>query len=413
MFKEIKLHRWRQFKNVDISFDDKITVLTGENGSGKTTILNILSKHFGWNLQFISTLLPWLSRKRTKSIFSDVWDVITEDLNVKPGSIEVGTITYFDDQICNLMVQPQGDKSQYNPNYSNQQAVYGLHIPSHQPAVTYHRVSDIPTDPRSIQQHYQSYNSLLQQYYQPTHADNPGIALKKSLISLAVFGYGNQAVIENPEYRSMFEEFQSILQLLLPKSIGFQRLEIRIPDIVFVTQTGDFPLDSASGGIGAIVGISWQIFMYQQSNKDNNFVVTFDEPESHLHPSMQRELLPNLSKAFPSTQFIIATHSPFIVTSSPEARVFVLVFDEDHHITSEHLETADLSGTANQTLREILGVPITVPIWVEDRLSKIVEKYRDKELTPDLLQQLKQDMVNNNLGFLLPEALTSLGRSKS
>lgn len=413
MFKAIELHRWRQFKNVDISFDDKITVLTGENGSGKTTILNILSKHFGWNLKFISTLLPSLSRKRAKSIFSDVWDVITEDMDVKPGSIEVGTITYFDDQICNLMVQPQGDKAQYNPNYSNEQPVYGLHIPSHQPAFTYHRVSDIPTDPRSIQQHYQSYNTSLQQYYQPTHADNPGIALKKSLISLAVFGYGNQAVIENPEYRSMFEEFQSILQLLLPKSIGFQRLEIRIPDIVFVTETGDFPLDSASGGIGAIVGISWQIFMYQQSNKDRNFVVTFDEPESHLHPSMQRELLPNLSEAFPSTQFIIATHSPFIVTSSPDARVFVLVFDEDHRITSQHLETADLSGTANQTLREVLGVPITVPIWVEDRLSKIVEEYRDKELTPDLLQQLKQDMVNNNLGFLLPEALTSLGRSKS
>lgn len=413
MFKEIKLCRWRQFKDLNISFDDKMTILTGENGAGKTTILNILSKHFGWNLQFISTLLPFLSKKLAKSIFSDVWDTIIEDFNVKPGSTEVGTITYSNDQICRLMVQPQGDQAQYNPQYSNQQAADGLHIPSHQPAFTYHRISEIPTDLQSIQNHYQSYNSLLQQYYQSSHAQNPGIALKKSLVSLAVFGYGSRAVIENPEYRRMFEEFQSILRILLPKSIGFQNLEIRMPDIVFVTQTGDFSLDAASGGIGAIVGISWQIFMYQQINKDKNFVVTFDEPESHLHPSMQRELLPNLSQAFPLTQFIIATHSPFIVTSSPEARVFVLVFDEEHRINSQHLETADLSGTANQTLREILGVPITVPIWVENRLSKIAEKYKDKELTPDLLQRLKEEMVTNGLGFLLPEALASLGRSKS
>ena len=394
-----------------MSFDDKITILTGENGAGKTTILNILSKHFGWNLQFISTLLP-LSRKRARSIWSDVWDTIIADLDVKPGSIEVGTITYSTDQICRLMVQQQEKQAQYNPQYSNQQSVFGLHIPSHQPAFTYHRVSEIPTDPQSIQQHYQSYNSLLQQYYQPSHAQNPGIALKKSLVSLAVFGYGSQAVIENPEYRRMFEEFQSILRILLPKSIGFQRLEIRMPDIVFVTQTGDFSLDAASGGIGAIVGISWQIFMYQQDNKDKNFVVTIDEPESHLHPSMQRELLPNLSQAFPLTQFIIATHSPFIVTSSPEARVFVLVFDEERRINSQRLETPDLSGTANQTLREILGVPITAPIWVENRLFEIVEKYKDKELTPDLLQELKEEMVIKGLGFLLPEALASLGRSR-
>jgi hypothetical protein len=298
MFSDMKLHRWRQFKDVDISFDAKITILTGENGTGKTTILNILSRHFGWNFQFASTLLP-LSKKLRKAIWSDLWDTIFSDLDVKPGSTEVGTIAYPGGQVCKLMVQQQGNQAQYNPQYSNQQSVLGLHIPSHQPAFTYHRVSDIPTEPQSIQQHYQSYNNLLQQYYQPRHADNPGIALKKSLISLAVFGYGSPAVIENPEYRRMFEEFQSVLRILLPKSIGFQRLEIRMPDIVFVTQTGDFALDAASGGVGAIVGIAWQIFMYQQENKDKSFVVTFDEPESHLHPSMQRELLPSLSQAFP------------------------------------------------------------------------------------------------------------------
>jgi hypothetical protein len=413
MFKEMRLYKWRQFKDVNIAFDDKITVLTGENATGKTTILNILSKHFGWNLQFISTLLPRLSNKVPKLVFSDLWEAIAEQLDVEPGSTEVGTITYSDDQVCNLMVPPHENQAQYNPKYLNLQAIPGLYIPSHQPPYTYHRVSDIPADPQSTEQHYKNYRDLLQQYYQPTHAQNPGVALKKSLISLAVFGYGNQAVIENPQYKSMFEEFQSILRLLLPKTIGFQRLEIRMPDIILITQTGDFPLDSASGGIGAIIGISWQIFIYQQSNKDKNFVVIFDEPESHLHPSMQRELLPNLSAAFPSTQFIIATHSPFIVTSSPRARVFVFIFDEEHRVYSQLRDTVDLSGTANQTLREILGVPITVPIWVENKLFEIVRKYKDRELTPELLQGLKEEMVNNGLGFLLPEALTSLGRTKS
>jgi len=85
------------------------------------------------------------------------------------------------------------------------------------------------------------------------------------------------------------------------------------------------------------------------------------------------------------------------------------MFDEEHRVSSQHLRTAELSGTANETLREILGVPITAPIWVEDRLRGIAEKYKDKKLTLELLQQLKEELISEGLGFLLPEALTSLG----
>jgi hypothetical protein len=407
MFSEMRLYRWRQFKEVDINFDNRMTILTGENGTGKTTILNILSRHFGWNLHFISTLLPF-SKKIGKNIWSDVWDAILSDFDVEPGSMEIGSIKYSDGQECKLMVQPRGEQAEYNPKYSNQQNIRGLHIPAHQPAFTYHRITSVPTDPQSSQQHYQNYYNLLQEYYRPTHSQNPGIALKQSLISLAIFGYGNEVVIANPEYRRIFEEFQSILQKLLPEALGFQRLEIRMPDIVFITQSGDFSLDASSGGIGAIVGIAWQIFMYSQYNLNDIFTVTFDEPESHLHPSMQREILPNLLAAFPHTQFIISTHSPFIATSSPEARVYALIFDENRRVKSQYLETTELSGTANQTLREILGVPITSPIWVENRLLAILEKYKDRELTSSLLQELKKELMDNDLGFLLPEALSSL-----
>src|SRR4030042_1429040 len=138
MFLQIKLHEWRQFNNIQIDFDNQMTILTGENGTGKTTILNILSRHFGWNSQFISTLLP-ISKKLGKYVWSDVWEAISSDLDIKPGSSEVGSIRYQNGQECKLMVQLSGNQAQYNPQYSNQQTVFGLHIPSHQPAFTYYR----------------------------------------------------------------------------------------------------------------------------------------------------------------------------------------------------------------------------------------------------------------------------------
>lgn len=410
MFEELTLHRWRQFNSIQLKLDERMTVLTGENGTGKTTILNILSKHFGWNLKFISTPLP-VSKTKAKRIWSDVWEMFDSDSSVQPGSHEVGSITYREGQICQLMAPPQVTQAQYDLTYNNKQGVLGLHIPSHRPPFTYHRITSIPTDPTTVQQQYQNYQNILLQLFQSDRTQNPGSALKQSLVSLAVFGYGSEAVVENLEYRRIFEEFQNVLNILLPKPLGFRRLEIRMPDIVFVTDSGDFSLDAASGGVGALVGIAWQIFMY--GDDKNGFVVTIDEPESHLHPSMQRELLPNLFRAFPNTQFIIATHSPFIATSSPDALVYALTFNDDIRVDSMLLEKADLSGTANETLREILGVPLSIPVWVEDKLIEIVEKYKGQELSKKNLQQLRDELRENQLGLFFPEALSDLGRKNA
>ena len=157
-----------------------------------------------------------------------------------------------------------------------------------------------------------------------------------------------------------------------------------------------------------MLGIARQVYMYGLDQ--DSFVVTIDEPESHLHPSMQREILPSLFRAFPRTQFVIATHSPFIASSLREASVYALTFNESRRVDSLLLDTAELSGTANETLREILGVPLSVPVWVEDRLRNIIEKYRAEDLTPEALQALKAELVANGLGALLPDAIQGLGR---
>jgi len=406
MFTQIHLAKWRQFEHVSLELDSRMTVLTGENGTGKTTILNILSRHFGWNLKLISTPVA-LSKTRAKRFWSDVWGAMKDDLKVAPGSVEVGSIEYQNGQECKLMAPPQVEQAQYALTYQNQSNVLGIHIPSHGPSFTYQHIDNIPTDPKTSQQQYQQYQNLLQQLYSGGRAQNPCGTLKQSLIAFAVFGYGNQAVVPNPEYKRMFEEFQDILAILLPQKIGFRQLEIRMPDIVFKTDSGDFSLDAASGGIGALVSLAWQIFMYGANQQ--SYVVTLDEPESHLHPSMQRELLPNLFRAFPNVQFIVATHSPFVAASSPDAKVYALVYNDEHRVTSQLIEAADLAGSANETLREILGMPMSFPVWVEDRLMQIVKKYRNQPLTLERLRDLKAELTSEGLDGFFPSAIDRLG----
>jgi len=61
-------------------------------------------------------------------------------------------------------------------------------------------------------------------------------------------------------------------------------------------------------------------------------VVLVDEIDLHLHPRWQRELMGYLTERFPNTQFIATAHSPLIVQAAPSvnANIAVLRRDGDH-----------------------------------------------------------------------------------
>ena len=55
MFTRLSIKEWRQFSDIDIVFHEHLTVLTGANGAGKTTVLNLLSKRTGRKTQEYSS----------------------------------------------------------------------------------------------------------------------------------------------------------------------------------------------------------------------------------------------------------------------------------------------------------------------------------------------------------------------
>jgi AAA domain, putative AbiEii toxin, Type IV TA system len=238
------------------------------------------------------------------------------------------------------------------------------------------------------------------QTYGSDQVRNPGVVLKESLISLALFGYGNEFVQPNAEYRRIFDEFQEILRKMLPRQLGFKKLVVRVPDIVLITETGEFPLDAMSGGVGAVFSMAWQIHTFG-AGKDGCTVI-IDEPENHLHPSMQREFLVALRTAFPNYRFIVSTHSPFVVSSDPDAKVYALMFERGR-VVSTHLEMAELASSPNKILRDILDVPSTIPVWVENKIRDVlisVEKLEGEEKATKILEALDELGLSDSINDL-------------
>jgi predicted ATPase len=82
-------------------------------------------------------------------------------------------------------------------------------------------------------------------------------------------------------------------------------------------------------------------------------LLLIDEAENQLHPKWQKRLLDNILKVFPNLQIVATTHSPFIIASARQAQLFVCKAKRDHCVVVD--ATAQYS---NRPVDEILMSPL-------------------------------------------------------
>ena len=233
-FNAIKLTGWRQFEDVELDLSNRVTIITGTNGCGKTTILTLLSRHFGWDIRFAST--PYVSKRAAKRLYRDVHaradlekgtsahgaaTTTTDHDDERNIETAIGHISYDTGETCNLRI-PRFVAANYQVKLEGQVAKAGLFIPSHRQQSVYNRVSQIPADPVSAAQMYDQYRSIFAQIYQSgaRQQKNPGQVQKEALIALAAFGEGNSSLMGNSEYVEVFSRFETRIKKILPSEIG-------------------------------------------------------------------------------------------------------------------------------------------------------------------------------------------------
>lgn len=406
MFKSIKITNWRQFSEININFDSRLTILTGANGSGKTTILNILRQSFGERWRFIS--IPERDEHSGKLNYnSGVLKKI--DIQMEEKNLHIGTICSNNGAVTDILV-PNEVNNTFDVIFTNMNIIDGVFISSHRTIFTYKEIKQIPTKVLSRKDIYNMYSDFIKKYEKDEYRNANEIAstmlIKETLIALATFGYGNKSVIKNNDAIKVFEGYQDVLRKVLPDKLGFEQIEIEVPEVVLKTKTGRFTLDSVSGGIAALIELTWQIYMYGE--QDQNYVVIIDEPENHLHPELQRTLLPKLLEAFPNVQFIVSTHNPFIISAVPNSNVYVLDYDENERVKSHSLDNINKSGSSNEILRDVLGISSTMPVWVENKVNEIVEKYSHLDTTSENLNKMRKELEVCGFDKLIPEAIVKV-----
>jgi hypothetical protein len=411
LFSKLELTGWRQFKSVKLDLHPRLTILTGANACGKTTIIGMFARHFGYPNRFLAT--PTIDDSGSVTFSFGLFLSLARRLIVRRHPIlknRVGAVTYSSGEESIITVPETTSGPQFQLNFSAAKSVAGLNIPSHRQLPNYQPVTNIPINAMIPEAAYSSY---LGEWFARNEGGHTGYSpiyrMKEALISMATFGPGNLRIKRNEQADRALAGFESVLKKMLPKTLGFIGINIRQADVVLDTETGEFLLDASSGGLMALIDICWQIYLYSLSH--SQFVVTMDEPENHLHPAMQRSLMGDLIATFPTAQFIVATHSPFIVSSVKNSAVYALRYDASSarkRIVSEQLDIGKKAGTASEVLREVLGVPVTAPEWVETALQQIVKRYSDGPISQKRLTELKAELIEAGLEDYFSDALAGL-----
>jgi predicted ATP-dependent endonuclease of OLD family len=271
----VHIKKVRHLENIDIELSPnrmRHLILTGPNGSGKTSVLEAISSWVG----------PYPSRRSEVSV-----TLSPSGLN---RSIEIGT-----EEAIPFVLSFFGAKRR-----SEMDSVSGptrLHLPKVTPR-------DIKLAKSFIQFLVNKENDIYRAAYKTDHATVAAItAWKEAFVA---------------RLRSLFDEPRLELEYDGEKYDFSIRLPGREP----------FGLNQLSDGFSAAIDIVAELLLRMEAHAPGRYdlpgIVLIDEIETHLHVELQKQILPFLTDFFPNLQFIVTSHSPFVLTSLRDCVVFDL-----------------------------------------------------------------------------------------
>ena len=186
------------------------------------------------------------------------------------------------------------------------------------------------------------------------------------------------------QIQKWFDRFDSALQILLDEESIHIEYDYKKYDFK-IRQNGrePFSFNELSDGYSSVIYIVSDLILRMDKNwlledkiseYDYQGIVLIDELETHLHIELQKKIFPFLTKFFPKIQFIVTTHSPYILNSISNAKAYDL---------ERQVELDNLSGFSSDDLAE----GYFEADEYSDELKKQLEQYEKLCLKKDLTEE--------------------------
>lgn len=354
--KNIAIKNFRGFENQRFEFDSQMNVVLGDNTSGKTTLLHAIQISLGAYLQSL-TLLPGGKPFRRNFREMDYMRTYSEAnrtflRNPEKPVIEVNadffakTFHMSDGTISSALKDIQWAKT--NNNISQRNAGELLNLVS--------EMEQIRTHADETKQN--AIFPLLLSFGANRIEKNYRAAMKTKARESNIEKAYKCALEEEVNFQSAFDwiykyeknfdkgyEFEgtdkAFMQAIKTAIPAIREIDIDYKNSEFSAQIkmSAYPkpkwltYNMMSDGFKAMINIVAELayrciqlngFLGERAVKETPGIVMIDELDLYLHPHWQQHVLADLQLAFPYFQFIVTTHSPFIVQSVQSRNIITL-----------------------------------------------------------------------------------------
>lgn len=323
---KVEINKVLNLENLKIDVNKKHLILTGRNGSGKTTLLNELKKYLNLviqskgftqieqiknNIKYLKNEVKRLEEKPDKNP-KEVTDLISNRDNLKNHQNQLfeyeGKLSLEFDNIEDIFYKLE--KNEFVLAFFQAKRFTHL-LPS----------KGVEKIDINIKKHMDDRNER-----------NNANFLKYLVHIKTQQAYAN--LNSNKEklesINKWFENFTSALKELYDTDDFSFDYDEENYDFKFHENGKVFGFNTLSDGYSAVIDIISEIMYLMEvegkysTNYDFNGIVLIDEIETHLHIDLQKKIMRILINMFPNVQFIISTHSPFILNSVENAIVYDL-----------------------------------------------------------------------------------------
>jgi len=399
---ELTLENFHGFEKRHITFSDQFTVLIGDNGSGKTAVLDGLAVALG---SFLSGLdgvqsrhirrdevhrktyfhgeladiqLQFPVRVTCNGTLDDRSMTWTRAVNGKNGS----TTSKEAKPIIDYAALVQKDVSNGKPIVLPVISYYGtgrLWVQKKDSNEIRHRNDRLGgylycLDPASSEKHFTRWMEKMTYIELQRKSTPPVLEAVRNAVSICMRNW------KSIEFDVDTEELKAIDEA--GKVLPFRLLS-----------------DGVRNMIGMVADIAHRMAQLNPALEKEVVtrtpgVILIDEIDLHLHPIWQRSIVEDLKRTFPNIQFIVTTHSPFVIQSLEEGELRRLqAQDDDEEVASDYFINKSIEDITEQAMG-VEGVQRSEKL---NEMYSVAKEYylllkKGQEASEDDLKEIKNEL---------------------
>lgn len=403
---KVSLKNYKAFDEVDIELQKGVNLLVGDNGAGKTSVLDGIAVALGGlfvNVQGVSA--KNIIKDDVHLIVKTLGDASTTISYCEPVSLgctlKVGEEEFswkrIKEELSSTHTKTDDKRISVWMKKITNQIDSNLPLLSYQSAARVWRVrrGDFGgVAKRKLDDRRCGYIGCLDQSMDVKTIQQWYMKQEQS-----AFAKGKK-IREYENFKNIVSSFmKEINELEEAPTIYYSR---QFEELVYADQYQEISLSKLSAGyqslLWMVMDLAYRTCILNpelKAREEIYGVVLIDEIDMHLHPKWQWNIIKALNTTFPNVQFIITTHSPIVISSAKEANVVLL--DEE----SEAIYLPDSYGyKVDDVLKfrqESVSRPKNIQAIINEIDEAIVEENFDK--ADGALVKLKEFLGKNNTEY--------------